>query len=88
MTVLQRIRESLVNMEGSNSGKINLDRRSLDGIGQESSEQTKCPFICGTRRSSRMELTQLMTEASSEQRCMSCERGGKTLCQEREALLL
>ena len=35
-----------------------------------------------------MELTQLMTEASSEQRCMSCERGGKTLCQEREALLL
>ena len=35
-----------------------------------------------------MELAQLMTEASSEQRCMSCERGGKTLCQEREALLL
>ena len=63
MTVLQRVRKPLVNMEGSNSGKIDLDRLTLDGIGQESSEQTERPFICGTQRSSRVELAQVMTEA-------------------------
>ena len=91
MTVLQRIRESLVNMEGSNSGKINLDRRTLDAIGQESSKQTERPFICGTWRSGRMELAQLMTEADElplSRGVRVAGRGGKTLCQEREALLL
>ena len=63
MTVLERVREPLVYMEGSNSGKINLDRRTLDDIGPEGSEQTERPFIGGTRRSSTTEPAQLMTEA-------------------------
>ena len=63
MAVLQRVREPLVNVESSNSREINLDRRTLDGIGQEGSEQTERPFIGGTRRSGRMELAQLMAEA-------------------------
>ena len=81
----------MVNLEGSNSGKIKLDRRTLDGIEQESSEQTECLFICGTQRSSRMELAQLMTEADElplSRGVRVAGRGGKTLCQEREALLL
>ena len=59
---MQRVKKPLVNMKGSNGGKIHLNRRILDGIGQEGSEQTKRPFVRRTRGSIRMELAQLMTE--------------------------